>query len=228
MVHTDERLQCLASSVQRPEDRGVDGAGGNSVHPDSVRGEVDRSRLDQPDHPMLGGRVGRTHRGRVEPVDRRCRDDRAATALSHRSCAGLHADEHTTEVDRDRAVELLERNVEEVPRRGDARIEERAIEAPEALDDGGDHGGVRLSVRHVGTDGQRVATVGLDGLGNVGGAVGIQVGDPDGGTLLREQPRGRRADARRATGDQNHLFIGHALSFRPGDFSRDQRAVENR
>ena len=114
--------------------------GRDRVHADPVRAELERHRLRQPPDRVLRRAVVREPgAARVDRVDRRDVDDRAAVALlPHLRRGGPDAEERAADVDAEDAVELGRRHVLEQEVREHAGVVDEHVEPAEALDGGPD------------------------------------------------------------------------------------------
>ena len=181
--------------------------GRDGVDADPVRAELERHRLRQPPERMLRGAVVREPgAARMDGVDRRDVDDRAAVALRpHLRCGGLDAEERAADVDADDAVELRRRHVLEQEVREDAGVVDEHVEPAEAR-----HGRLDEPVdvvldRDVALDQRRAATVGDEPAECAFEPVGAAVGEHDGGSRLGQPARAREAESLGCAGDERDL-----------------------
>ena len=65
----------------------------------------------------------------------------------------------------------------------------------------------RVGIGYVDPHGERVAAFALDAVGDLLGALGVDVGDDDGRTLAGERLRVRLADTAAGAGDDRHLLL---------------------
>ena len=166
---------------------------------------IERGDAGQADERVLRRHVGdllriarrRQHRSHV--------DDRAAARRAHRADLLAQAQEHAVEVDAHDPAPVVERVIADGGMRAaDAGVVDRAVEASELLDHGGDHLGHRALLGDVGLDGTGVtADLRRHALGRLPGDVDDRHPGATGG-----RPMGARlADARAGSGDQDDLAV---------------------
>lgn len=175
--------------------------GTDAVDADAVAAELHRHRPRELEDAALRGVVVGQILLAAEGVRRRHVQDHAAAARHHAARGRLGDHEDAAEVDREHAVPIGERRVQEGRLAGDACV------VDEHLDDA--ERGLRLGERSL--DARLVAHVtGCSGGEPVGpelGDGGVDLGglEPahvDAGALLEKAPRGREADPARAAGNE--------------------------
>ena len=211
--------------------------GGDAVHADVVRREVDRGRLAELHDGRLRGAVDDRARAAGGRGDRRGVHDRAAALLGHAPRRPLRAEHDALEVDTDDGVEVGEVVVDEaVELAADPRVVEHDVEAAELLDREVDRRLHVVGVAHVDAlERDRVAQLG----GELLTASFVDVGDDDPCVLGDEPLDGRLAEAAGSAGDDRDLprelphghapFSIHELRARvhsvPGEDVVDRRAI---
>ena len=124
---------------------GHGGTGQDRVDADPVGPELDREALgDSGDRMLRGAVVEQPGAARSDRVDRADVDDRAAVALlAHPPGGRLRAEEHSLDVHRLDAAELLEREAVEQQVGEDAGVVDEHVEPAERLDGGAARGARR-------------------------------------------------------------------------------------
>ena len=191
-------------------DRGAHGARADGVDGDPLGPEIHRQRARQPDHTMLGGRIGRVPRRGAQPVGRGDVDDpravRAPQQRQRRPDQPLVGRQHHLQRARPHALVVL-------------RIQRRGFEVARVVDEEVEGAEARLHRRHrlapggcVGdVEGQRqdLSDGGVSGAGGVDlrghglRGLGVQVGRDHMGALGREDPGGGAAHAGARAGDED-------------------------
>jgi hypothetical protein len=131
----EQPLSLLGMFVEVPVDRGLDGARGDVVYGDAVRGQLDRnSPHKHPDAPF-GRAVGGIGRHGQILVYRGDVDDASPVALGDHLTGSLLAPEpHPRKVDRDHLLPHLQGRVEKGNLVFDASVVDHDVEATELLD----------------------------------------------------------------------------------------------
>ncbi len=209
----DRRLGIVgrAPSRRAPQQVRVDRAGQHAVHPDALRGMVERERARHRGDPALGRRVGRDHAGAVRRVDRGERHHRATAAGGERRDRVLRGEEEALQVriHDEVPVGLGEIRCRPVP--GDAGARGDDVEPPPGGHrprDGPLDGGARGDVARVP---RRTSARRGDLLRHARRTLAVDVADRNGSTGGGEQPGRRRPDPARRTGDEADLArkVGH-------------------
>jgi hypothetical protein len=149
VVHRDEptfghRLQAtLDVIVDAPGHCGVGEAGRDDVHPDVARCELERQAAAHRMHARLGGDIRQELRARANRERRPARQQGTAQLghVRHRRAKGEH---HTSEVDREHPVPLVQ--IELVDRRAPgegAGVREYGVQPPERIREVVNRGGER-------------------------------------------------------------------------------------
>ena len=132
-------------------DRREERARAHAVDADPVAGVLDRRDLRELDHRRLRRAVRRGVRPRGETGDRRGEDDRARLLRAHDGHRGADAVDGAEDVDPERALPVLGRQVVDATvRREHPGVADQHVEAAEALDRQGDDGFDLRDVAHVG------------------------------------------------------------------------------
>ena len=127
----------------------------------------------------------------------------APAPRSHARHDGLRAEEGGLEVDRQRAVEILFRDVVEASRLGAAGIVDQNVDRAEALFHASNHGLHGRANRDVGAEGSGFAAAVADGFGDgLSLLSAFAIVDGDRCSRLGQRQGNRLADAARAAGDQ--------------------------
>src|SRR5690606_9267401 len=181
--------------------RGVHEARAHDADLDAASGRLGAQPEAPADDGVLGGGVGDADRHRDETGERGGVDDVPVPLLQHDRVGGVDAVHDALEVDVDRAVPVVERELLGQAADPDAGVVEDQVDVPvvgpHALVQVGDGAGVGdVQVR-----GRRLALAErVELVGDLLGALGVDVGDHD-GVAARHQGRGdRTADAGRSSG----------------------------
>ena len=181
--------------------------GRDRVDADAVGPELERHRLRQPPDRVLRGPVVReAGAARVDGVDRRDVDDRAAIALRpHPRRGGADAEEAAADVHAEDPLELLRRHVLEQEVREHAGVVDEHVEAAERRD-GGRHQTLDVGLRRDVALGRRdLPPGGREAFVRGVEPVAPTVGDDDGGAGLGQPTRARKAESLRRARDDGHL-----------------------
>ena len=201
-----------------------------AVGEDALRPEFERHRAGQVDDAGLGGdeRALQAHRG--EPDHRGDVDDAPAPARrQHRLQRGAAHHVQPVEVDAGDAVPFLGRkrvDVDAVRERVDAGIVDQDVEAPEALDAGGDRALDRIGGADIDAAGHCVRQA----IGDALGAVEIDIGDDDGCAVVGKTLCDDTPDSAGSAGDECDLTAqiathGNRLPTQAIIISEDLRAI---
>src|SRR5215211_1397131 len=190
-------------------DGGLDGAGGNVVHGDSLRGELYGDGPHQHPYAPFGRAVGRVGRHRQILMHRGDVDDATSAALGDHLTGGLLAAYiHPREVDGDHPLPRLEGRLEKGSLLFDAGVVNHDIQAAEFLDGLLDQVLHAIRRRDIGLDGDGLASVLLYLLDCFLGLFGVaSVVDGYRRTLLREGDGDGPADPQRRARDDGDLVL---------------------
>jgi hypothetical protein len=185
---------------------GVDDPGTDGVDAHVAVGVVERRRLGQADHAVLGGRVRGLAAEASNAGARGGVHERTAALLEHERDLVLHAQEHAAKADPDDAVPFgLADLGDRLDGLFDAGVVEGQIEPPELVDGRLKRRLHILRTRHVARDRESPSAGFFDQTGRFLVARVRDVGDHDAGALTREGQRGGAADAARRARDERHL-----------------------
>ncbi len=196
-----------------PDRRGVHGLGHgsidrsrrDSIDTDAVLGEFRRLLLGEMRQPGFASAIGDAECRGAQTRDRSDVDDGAAALVTHDRRHRLGHQERTGEVDRQDALPILQRHVEQRLEHRDAGIVDQRIDAAE----------LPMGLLHGDLDRSWVGDIGLERQGGIRAVQGIDSGAQRVAqniqhrnlpAVLQEAGRRREADAARRAGDKGNLF----------------------
>ncbi|CDN44996.1 hypothetical protein BN871_GE_00080 [Paenibacillus sp. P22] len=188
-------------------DMGVDRPRTNGVHPDLMRGELQRSHLHEGDLPGFGGAVS-AGAGIVEDpvaVDGARNDDAAAVFLEMRN-AVLHREERAAQIDAKRLVPIVHIQVlDRRPHPVDAGVREHDVDSPETLVYGTDASLDRSGVADVGRRHDSLSAFALDFVPDFLGIIRCAVQKTDLRSMTGKIKRGGSPDAGATSCNDRHF-----------------------
>jgi hypothetical protein len=181
--------------------------GMDHVRGDAARAQVACQAADEAPERRLAHRVEGDARDRHAVGEARADRDHAP-AVPHVADRGLRRDEHAADVQRERAVELLERHVLDRPVGIDARVGDEDVEPAEPRGGPLDRRAHGLRVGAVRVERQRAAAGRLHPGGHAARVVvALAERDRDVRAVGRQPLRDRRPDAAAAARDQRDLAL---------------------